>query len=147
MKLAGGPRPLPIRLFAAAFVAQALMTFSWELAHRGDVAAWLLEYANLPLNDDGAIVAISVRLTIALIPPALVWFFASRFARWMVVVMALGRLAVNLPALSAAISSGWEARPTFLIAQLLALTGAALLFTPSARRWFAQLKLDARTFA
>ena len=147
MKLAGGPRPLPIRLFAAAFVAQALMTFSWELAHRGDVAAWLLEYGNLPLNDDGAIVAISVRLTIALIPPALVWFFASRFARWMVVVMALGRLAVNLPDLIAAISSGGEARPAFLIAQVLALIGAALLFTSSARRWFAKAKPETHAFA
>ena len=123
------------------------MTFNWELAHRSNVAAWLLEYGNLPLNDDGAIVAISVRLTIALIPVALVWFFASRFARWMVVVMALGRLAVNLSDLIAVISSDGEARPAFLIAQLLALTGAALLFTPSASRWFAQPKLDARTFA
>ena len=147
MKLAEGPRPWPIRLFAAAFVAQALLTFGWELAHRGDVAAWLLEYGNLPLDDDGAIVAVSVRLTIALIPVALVWLFASRFARWMVVIMALGRLAVNLPELIAALSSGGEARPTFLIAQLLALTGAALLFTPSASRWFAKPKLDARTFA
>jgi hypothetical protein len=147
VKLAEGPRPWPIRLFAAAFVAQTLLSFGWELTHRSDVAAWLLEYGNLPLNDDGAIVAISVRLTIALIPVALVWFFASRFARWMVVVMALGRLAWNLPELSAALSSGGEATPTFFIAQVLALIGAALLFAPSASRWFAKAQVDARTFA
>ena len=143
MKLARGPRPWPIRLFAAAFVAQALLSFGWEMAHRSGVAAWMLEYGNVALNDDGAIVAVSVRLTIALIPVALVWFFASRFARWMVVVMALGRLAVSL---RVTISSGGVADPTLFIAQALALIGAALLFSPSARRWFAKPQPGATTF-
>ena len=143
MKLARGPRPWPIRLFAAAFVAQALLSFGWEMAHRSGVAAWMLEYGNVALNDDGAIVAVSVRLTIALIPVALVWFFASRFARWMVVVMALGRLAVSL---RVTISSSGAADPTLFIAQALALIGAALLFSPSARRWFAKPQPEATTF-
>jgi hypothetical protein len=107
----------------------------------------LLERGGLPLNDDGTIVAISVRLTVALIPVALVWFFASPFARWMVVVMAVGRFAINLPETIETVLSGDPLRPTFTAAQVLALCGAALLFHPSAKRWFSREKPDAAVFA
>ena len=147
MKLANGPRPWPIRLFTAAFVMQALLSFWWEMTHRAGVAAMLLERGGLPLDDDGTIVAISVRLTIALIPVALVWFFASPFARWMVVAMALVRLVLNLPETIENVLSGEPIRPIFIAAQALALLGAALLFTPSARRWFAKGEPDGTVFA
>ena len=147
MKVAKGPRPWPIRLFAAAFAVQALLSFWWEMTHRAGVATMLLERGGVPLNDDGTIVVISVRLTIALIPMALVWFFASPFARWMVVVVALGRLAINLPETIETALSGGPLRPTFIAAQVLALCGAALLFHPSAKWWFARAKSDVGVFA
>ena len=143
MKLVSGARPLPIRLFAAAFAAQALLSFWWEITNRVAVAATLLKSGGLPLDDDGTIVAISVRLTIALIPIALVWFFASRFARWVVLAIALGRLAINLPDTVADFQTGVPLRPEFVAGGLLAMIAAALLFTPAARRWFAKDKRDA----
>jgi hypothetical protein len=131
----------------AAFAAQALLSFWWDITHRGAVAAMLLERAALPLSDDGAIVTISARLTIALIPMALVWFLASPFARWMVVVMALGRLALNLPETLEAVRAGLPLRPVFAATQLLSLAAAAALFAPGARRWFGRGEANAAVFA
>ena len=147
MKLADGRRPWPIRLFAAAFVAQALISFWGDITHRGALADMLLERGGLLVSDDGAIVVSSVRLTVALIPVALVWFFASPFARWMVLVMALGKLALNSPETIAVVLAGIWPKPTFLVSHGLALLGAAFLFTPGARSWFVRDKPDVSVFA
>lgn len=84
---------------------------------------------------DLTIVVVSARLSIALIPVALVWFFAARFARWMIALLALGKL-INLPGMFAlsAYSSGTFALQSASMA--LALIAAALLFTPKANEWF-----------
>lgn len=133
-----GPRPLAIRLFAAMFLAQAALALGAGLADIAGYRDYLA--ANIPrlaFDRDLAIVVMSARFTIALIPVALVWFLASRFARWMVAVLAVGKL-INLPAAWAMLADGLWLSPLWLAGMLLGLCGAALLFTPGARPWFAR---------
>lgn len=143
MRLAGGPRPWPIRLFAGAFLLQAAASFLWEISNRAAVADSFLTRAGLALSDDGVIIAISARLSIALIPAALVWFFRSRFARWMVTVLAAGKLVSQIYELA----NGAALVPIFTLNTALALFAAAMLFMPGARDWFARRKVpDASVF-
>ena len=83
---------------------------------------------------DMPIVLASARLTIALIPIALVWFMANPVARWMVAGLALVRLA----------SAPWsmqsgDAAPAWpeLAALACALIAVGLLVTRRASHWFA----------
>jgi hypothetical protein len=131
------PRPWPILLFALLFTIQAGAAFVQAIAHLAETQAMLEAVISSPLDRDWTIVISSARLTIALIPVALVWFVASRVARWFVLAMALGKLvmaSVNL----AAMAPGETVSPLWLAALALLLAGAALLFTPSAARWFAR---------
>jgi hypothetical protein len=106
------------------------------ITHLTETQATLQAGTGWPIDRDWTIVITSARLTIALIPVALVWFAASRLARWLVLAMALGKL-LTVPTNLAAMSPGETVSPLWLGALLLSLGGAALLFTPSAARWFA----------
>ncbi len=137
MRRARGPRPRSIRWFAALFIAQGALAFGLRLVDlervRADLAALL---PHLAITRDTAIVVVCAQWTIALIPVALVWLRASRLARAVVPAMALARL-VALPGAAQgavprdALAAGW------LLALLLAVAGAALLFTRESARWFA----------
>ena len=124
MRLAKGPRPWPVRLFALAFTAQALATFWHTITDLPQAQAALgASFPAVGFDRDLTIVATSAQLTIALIPVALIWFAASRLARWLVVAFALAKLMTA---------------PDDLLSLLLTLGGAALLLTPAAARWFAR---------
>ncbi|WP_271439742.1 hypothetical protein [Pontixanthobacter luteolus] len=84
---------------------------------------------------DLTIVVVSARLSIALIPIALVWFFAARFARWMIALLAFGRL-INLPGLFAMLGYSSSMFALQSTSMALAFIAAALLFTPKANDWF-----------
>lgn len=86
---------------------------------------------------DHAIVALSARLSIALIPIAMIWLRAIRFARWMVLALALSKLA-GAPAVAATYGRGEALDPVWASTLGLSLTAAALLFAPGANRWFAR---------
>lgn len=103
----------------------AAITFADSLSRIPDLSA---DAADMP------IVLASARLTIALIPIALVWFMANPVARWMVAGLALVRLA----------SAPWsmqsgDAAPAWpeLAALACALIAVGLLFTRRASHWFA----------
>ncbi len=137
MKRARGKRPLAICLFGALFTTQALLAFLHAVGRLGEMQVALS--ASLPLlaiDRDLTIVAICARLTIALIPVAMVWFFASRPARWLVLAMVLVRLLL-VPAHAERLLAGEALSLLWLGSLLLALLGAALLFTRDAARWFA----------
>jgi hypothetical protein len=130
MRLRRGPRPLAIRVFAAAFLAAALLRLGRGL---DDLPlAETIYAANLPWwpwDRDWTIVALSAEFTIALIPLVWIYLFAARFARWLVLGFGALRLAMLDPA---------------------ALTGAVLvaiamgsLLTPGAARWFARVPAEA----
>ncbi|WP_379922868.1 hypothetical protein [Erythrobacter sp. R86502] len=131
-------RPLSINLFAAAFIAAALIAF---LDGIGDIPAMqAMLRADLPgvaWSRDAVIVTLSARLSIALIPVAMVWLAAVRFARWMVTVLALGKL-LNLPEGVRAIAAGGAIDTAWLTALVLGMLAVAMLFTPASNRWFAQ---------
>jgi hypothetical protein len=124
MKLARGPRPLAIRVFAAAFLAAALLRLVRGLT---DIEASALAYAiHLPWfvwDRDWTIVALSAEFTIALIPLAWIFLFAAPFARWLV----LGFGALRLAFLD----------PAALTGAVLVAVAMASLLTPAASRWFA----------
>lgn len=125
MKLVRGTRPLAIRVFAAAFLAAALLRLVRGL---NDLTVAETVYAaNVPWfawNRDWTIVALSAEFTIALIPLAWIYLFAAPFARWLV----LGFGAVRLALLD----------PSALVGPLLIAIAMASLLTAQANRWFAR---------
>jgi hypothetical protein len=131
------PRPLSINIFAAAFLAAAVIAFIDGL---GDIPVLQTMFrANIPgieWSRDAVIVTLSARLSIALIPIAMVWLAAVRFARWMVAVLGLGKL-LNLPEGLRLIAAGGDVDTAWLAALVLSLLAVAMLFTPASNRWFA----------
>jgi hypothetical protein len=130
-------RPLTINVFAAAFLAAALIAFLDGLRDIPDMQALLS--ANVPDIDwsrDAVIVTLSARLSIALIPIAMVWLSAVRFARWMVTVLGLGKL-LNLPEGIRLIADGAPLDTAWLTSMVLGVFAIAMLFTPASNRWFA----------
>lgn len=131
-------RPLTINIFAAAFLAAAVIALVDGLGDIAAIRALLTEsLSDILWSRDAVIVALSARFSIALIPVAMVWLSAVRFARWMVTVMALGKL-LNLPEGLAAIAGGGAIDTAWLTALLLGLLAVVMLFTPASNRWFAQ---------
>jgi hypothetical protein len=134
-------RPLSINIFAAAFLSAALIAFldgmqdipGYQAMMRGHVP-------RIDWSRDAVIVTLSARLSIALIPVAMVWLSAVRFARWMVTVMVLVK-ALNLPEGHRFITGGGAGEPlvgpAWWAAMLLSLLAVAMLFTPASHRWFA----------
>lgn len=136
MTRAQGPRPWSIRLFALLFLAQALLGFVHQITHLPDIQAWLAAITpSLAIDRDMTIVVTCARLTIALVPVALVWFLASRVACWLVVAMMVLRL-ISIPGSLAELAPGEAAAPLWIASLILALAGTALLFTGSSARWF-----------
>ncbi len=130
-------RPLSINIFAAAFLAAALIAFLDGLQDIPGLQS-LLE-ANVPgvaWSHDAVIVTLSARLSIALIPIAMVWLGAVRFARWMVTVLALGKL-LNVPEGLRLIAAGGQIDTAWFVSLALGLLAVAMLFTPDSNRWFA----------
>lgn len=83
-----------------------------------------------------AVSLICARLSVALIPAALIWFLASRFARWMVAFFAALKAAATAYGV---VTFGVRpfVEPFGLATLALGTMAAALLFVPSAGRWFA----------
>lgn len=137
MILARGPRPWAIRLFAVTFAVAGLLAFVDGMRDIPGQASYLQQRApEFAIDSDTVIVLLSIRLTIALIPIGLVWFGAARFARWLVALFAIAKL-VNVPAALELIRRDEAISPWWAASVALSLAGAALLFTPSAGRWFA----------
>lgn len=130
-------RPLSINIFAAAFLASALIAFLDGLWDIPATQALLRDgVPDIAWSRDAVIVILSARLSIALIPIAMVWLSAVRFARWMVTVMALGKL-INLPEGLRLIADGGTVDTAWLVSLALGLLAVATLFTPGSNRWFA----------
>lgn len=130
-------RPASITLFAVLFFAGALIAYIDGLRDLAAHQAYFAQYApQWPWSRDWVIVMLSARLSIALIPIAMVWLSAVRFARWMVTVMALGKIPSALPAVRALMQQG-VIDLSYLAPLALSLVAVALLFTSASHRWFA----------
>ncbi len=129
-------RPGSISSFAVAFFLAALLPYIHGLLDLAPHQAFLESFApQVAWSRDWVIVMLSARLSIALIPIAMVWLSAIRFARWMVTLMALGKLPGALPRIRALVEEG-AFDPSYFAALLLSLLAVALLFTPTSNRWF-----------
>ncbi|MCK0129678.1 hypothetical protein [Erythrobacter sp. F6033] len=142
MRIAKGPRPWSINLFAGILLILALWNLSVALFDLPAQEEFLRSLGlGLDWNRDWTIVTSSAWFTIELIPIALVWVAASRFARVFVGCMA-GLKAVllltNLPAL--------YALPGMLAGQSISLAAVALLFTKGANDWFSAKEADPEIF-
>lgn len=127
-------RPLSINIFAAAFLAAALLSCIDGLAR---IPVALKSQNAFPwLSRDVLIVWHSAWLSIALIPVAMVWFSAIRFARWMVGLMALAKLT-GLLMLLPVLPMLMRMQPLWLASIVLGVPAVAMLFTPASNRWFA----------
>lgn len=126
-------RPASITLFAVLFFTGALLAFAEALRSLSDQQVQLQQaYPAFTWTRDAVIVWQSAWLSIALIPIAMVWLSAVRFARWMVTIMA----ALKLLGLAMIASQGWGLT-AWLASSLLGPLAVALLFTPASNRWFA----------
>jgi hypothetical protein len=65
-----------------------------------------------------------------------IYLFAAPFARWLVTLMALGKL-LNVPEGIRLIADGGRVDTAWLVALVLGLLAVAVLFTPASNRWFA----------
>ena len=126
------PRPWAINLFAAillSFATLNLATALFDLPAQEEALRSL--GMGLEWNRDWTIVASSAWFTIELIPIALVWLVASRFARMFLLAMAALKAVLmlgNLPML--------YALPGLLAGHVITIGAIALLFTRSAHQWF-----------
>lgn len=130
------PRPASITAFAIIFIAAAVLSLVDGLVRLPEMLRGAQKLYPW-VSRDALIVWHSAWLTIALIPVAMVWLSAIRFARWMVSIMALLKLGGLL--------AGWRAlpmlvkvQPLWLVALVLGLVAVALLFTPASHQWFAR---------
>lgn len=136
MTRALAPRPAPIRIFAGIFLALAILALLRGLTDLpAAVAAYAQQLPQMAWDTDRAIVMLSASFTIACIPVALVWFFASRFARWLVAIM----VALRLTGMPVLMTGAVAMRPEALIGVVstaLSLIAVIMLFTPTASAWF-----------
>ena len=131
MKWHGGPRPVTIQLFAASFVAYALLGLVTGLVDLQAAAMALSGWLGpLARSADAVIVALFTEFTIALIPVLWIYGLASRVARWIVTVFALYKLlGYRSLALTAFVETP---QPTAYLEPALIVFALAMLFTPSA---------------
>ncbi len=139
-------RPASIRLFAALFFLQAVLVYAAGMLDLNRQAALLRAwFPDVSFDRDMVIVTLSARLSITLIPIALIWFFRAGFARWLATLMALGGLA-GLPSAITAMNTGWGLWPFAMASIMLKPVAVGFLFTRSARYWFARKDGDAALF-
>jgi len=125
MKLIRGPRPLAIRVFAAAFLAAALLRLLGGLADLERTAvSFALKAPWFAWDRDWTIIALSAEFTIALIPITWIYLFAAPFARWLVLGFGMLRL--------------WYLDPAALAGPVLVVIAMGSLLTPAAAQWFAR---------
>ncbi len=136
-----GRRPRSIQLFAISFLGAATCAFFVGLGNLElKQAAFAATFAWDGWNRDWTIVTLSAVLSIALIPVALIYVFASRIARWLVAIFTLIELA-RLPGMIGAFQAIGGATKWSYFAQPVLLTVALVfLFLPTSNRWFYQGK-------
>lgn len=142
-------RPWPVHAFAIGIGGFAIYNLVSGLLL---IDPWISElnrtFPEIAWNRDSVIVALSTRFTIVMIPVVAIWGFGSRLARLLVAIM----VVLTLPSAGFQVYDRFEmgiliwGRTVFFTIIVMVLT--ALLFKPSARRWFSkEREIDPATFA
>ncbi|WP_157096625.1 hypothetical protein [Tsuneonella dongtanensis] len=96
---------------------------------------------HVPADEGERVRAVSLtcaRLSIALIPLGFIWFRASNAARWLILIVSGVKVwATVISARDSFESPAAHLDPLGALVSLIGVVAAALLFTPSANRWFA----------
>lgn len=133
-------RPWPIHAFAAILLGIGLQALIGGLAN---IEGWLVQYETLapdfPWDRDWVIVVLSARFTIVCIPVIAIWGFRSLAARILICLFTFFPMAGLVRNLSGDLTFD-DAEP--VVATLLMIVACALLFLPSAQRWFSPEALD-----
>ncbi len=130
-------RPLSITIFAAAFLAAALLAFLRGMLNLPEQQFYLQQLIPaVTWSRDTTIIWQSAWLSIAFIPIAMVWLAAVRFARWMVTLMALPKALGLVQVAITNIATFTVLDPLVTSSALLSLFAVATLFTPASNRWF-----------
>ncbi len=148
MKLAKGPRPWSIYVFAVAFLGAALHDYAFWL-HQLPIAqtVYELQFPWSGWNRDWTIVALSATLTIAFIPVVWIFAFASRIARWLVTGFSIIQLLDVPQKLSIWLSSDVGINPGYFANPALITLALICLFLPPSNRWLAKkLEVDHAVF-
>jgi hypothetical protein len=132
------PRPVPINIFAAAFLTAALVPFLDGISDLPLTETRLqVEYPYFPWDRDRVIIWLSSWLSIALIPLAMVWLIAAPFARWLVSAMTLLKAPGAVVSAGAMLlGSGGDAER--LVSFAFVTLGVVMLFLPASQQWFAR---------
>ncbi len=143
MRLAKGPRPWSIHVFAVLFTAQGLLALTRALGSL-ELSELTLQaqYAAIDWNRDWVIIWHSAWFSIVLIPVVAIWLFASRLARVLVTIMAL----TTLPAiyrfsvlLAGDYLPSWQAQAWLgLLQNGAAVMAVALLYLSISSKWLRQ---------
>ena len=127
-------RPWSINGFALLFLGVGLWALIGGL---NNIEGWLDQYRELvpqlPWNRDWVIVALSARFSIVCIPVIAIWGFQSVVARVLVSLFTLIPIIGIIRQMGQGLDAlGWEGA----IGGGSLVLGCALLYTPSASRWF-----------
>ncbi|MEO9461912.1 MAG: hypothetical protein ABJ242_04170 [Marinomonas sp.] len=147
MKLVKGQRPWPIWVFLGAFLGSAIDNY-WQgmsaLPLKQEIYA--LYFPGFDWTRDWTIVALSAVLSIAFIPAGLIFFRASKIARWLVTGFSLLGL-LNAVSMIGIWIEGSATNFTYLREPVLNLLALVMLWSPSANRYFAKEEpVDVSTF-
>ncbi|UAB78419.1 hypothetical protein INR77_01350 [Erythrobacter sp. SCSIO 43205] len=148
MRIAKGPRPWSIRISCALLLLLACWTLWIHLRDTRTLQGLRIEqFPQVPWSEDFAIVSAFTEFTIALIPIVLIAIYAKRFARVLVSVFTVIKVAL----IGMTLWSYYEQIGRFFAELLwepaLLLLCVALLYLPSASRWFkGQDALDETVF-
>ncbi len=128
-------RPWPIHGFAVIFLGVGLWALIGGL---NDIDGWLAQYRNIlpqfPSDRDWIIVVLSARFSIVCIPVIAIWCFRSVVARVLVCAFTLVPLMGIIRQLGDTLDAlSWDT----MAGGGLLVAGCALLYSPSARAWFA----------
>ena len=136
MRIAKGPRPWSIRLFALAFLlvaflglANGLIDWSFELPRWQSRIGWI------EWTYESVVVAEFTEFTIALIPIVWIYVFAAARARWIVLVFSLLKLSMLWWAISNAFGGAGLPAPAAVLEAILIVAALVLLFLPVSVRW------------
>ncbi len=124
-----------MHFFALVFLAIGVWNCAQGLSDIAQTQALLGYWTGREWSRDGAIVAVSARFTIVLIPVIAVWAFASRIARVLVTGMAWLSLPQLIPQGQLLWSEGVIDRP-LVVSVLAGFLAVMYLYTAPARYWF-----------
>jgi len=139
VRIAKGPRPWTITLFALLFFGSALHAYivgllTLELQH----ISYSTKVAWDGWTRDWTIVALSAILSIAFIPVAWIYVFASRVAFWLVTVFSILKL-LDLPAMvTVALAMGGALSARYFLEPALLAGALMCLWLPASRTWLKQ---------